>query len=131
MNKSLSKIAVLSVNPKDTQDLANIIDEGPYVSAIFPDLNELQTGLHTEAHRAAILDLDSFPLDNRTIRRLTLEFPSVCFFCTSRHFHPELKDAICYHLFACLRKPVDPDELLYWLKSIAAQTDDNHSKRPP
>jgi hypothetical protein len=124
MNQSHSKIAVLSVNPKDTQDLCSIIEDGPYLPSIYSDLSELKTGLCTEAHMAAILDLDSVSIDNRTIRRLTLEFPSVCFFSTSRHFHPELKDAICYHLFACLRKPVDPDELLYWLKSIATQADD-------
>jgi hypothetical protein len=33
-------------------------------------------------------------------------------------YNPELKEAICCHLFACLKKPVDSDELLYWLKSI-------------
>ena len=41
------------------------------------------------------------------------------FLCTSKdRFHPELKDAICYHIYACLNKPVDPDEMVFWIKSI-------------
>ena len=41
------------------------------------------------------------------------------FFCLSKHpFHPELQDAICYHIYACLNRPVDPDELFYFLRSI-------------
>jgi hypothetical protein len=128
MKASHSKIAVLSVDPEDAQDLSRIIEDGPYVTAVYPHLAELKTGL-TEPHMAAILDLDSVTLDNRTIRRLTLEFPSVCFFCTSHQFHPELKDAICYHLFACLRKPVDPDELHYFLECI--RSNENDSRRPP
>jgi hypothetical protein len=65
------------------------------------------------------LDIDTVPVNNRTIRDLALKNPSVRFLCTSKdRFHPELKDAICYHIYACLNKPIDPDELLFWLKSI-------------
>jgi hypothetical protein len=39
-------------------------------------------------------------------------------------FHPELKDAICYHIYACINRPIDPDELFYWLKSIDDDDDD-------
>jgi len=28
------------------------------------------------------------------------------------------KDAICYHIYSCINKSVDPDELFYWLKCI-------------
>lgn len=58
------------------------------------------------------------PLD-RTIGDLTLLFPSTCFLCKSKEkFHPDFKDGISYHLFACLHKPVDPDEPRYFLKFI-------------
>lgn len=129
MKKSHWKIAVLSVNPTDAQDLCGIIEDGPYLTTIYPDLTELETGLRTESHMAAILDLNSVSVDNRTIRRLAREFPTVRFFCTSHHFHPELKDAISYHLFACLRKPVDPDELHYFLECIRSSEGD--SRGPP
>ena len=75
--------------------------------------------IQSEDYIAVIIDIDSIPVDNRTIRNLTLKYPGVRFLCTSKDkFHPELKDAICYHIYACLNKPVDPDELLFWIKSI-------------
>ncbi len=65
------------------------------------------------------MDIDSIQIDNRMIRDLTIKYPDILFLCTSKdRFHPELKDAICYHIFACLNKPVDPDELFYLLKDI-------------
>ncbi|MCK5196674.1 MAG: hypothetical protein KAQ71_22875, partial [Desulfobulbaceae bacterium] len=68
---------------------------------------------------AIIIDIDSVAVDNRVIRELTVSYPEIYFLCTSKdRFHPELKDAICYHIYACLTKPVDPDELVYWLRSI-------------
>ena len=49
----------------------------------------------------------------------TLEFPGAPVLCVSQDkFHPELKDAICYHIYACLNKPIDTEELLYWLQCI-------------
>ena len=76
---------------------------------------------------AVMVDLDSLELSNRTVRQMTLEFPHAGFLCTSwKPFHPELQDAICHHMYACVLKPIDPDELLFWLKSIAAQADGGH-----
>jgi len=81
-----------------------------------PNLEEL---LQKYACIAVILDIDTVSVDNRIIRKLTIKNPGVYFLCLSEHpFHPELKDAISYHLYACLIKPVDPDELIYWLRSI-------------
>ena len=124
------KVAVLSADPKDVEDLRHIIEDGPYRLSVYPDVVQLKAGLKMEAYIAAILDVDSVSLDNRTIRLLTLDNPGVCFFCTSRdRFHPNLKDAICYHLFACLQKPVDPDELHYFLKCI--RDNEMDSRGPP
>ena len=68
---------------------------------------------------AVIIDIDSVPVDNRTIRNLTVQNPEIYFFCLSeRRFHPELEDAICYHIYACINKPIDPDELFFWIDSI-------------
>jgi hypothetical protein len=39
---------------------------------------------------------------------------------SSRRFHPELEESMRTHISACLSKPVDEGELLYWLKSICA-----------
>jgi DNA-binding NtrC family response regulator len=69
--------------------------------------------------QAIFWDIDTVTADNRIIRDLTIKFPGVYFFCLSKHpFHPELQDAICYHIYACINRPVDSDELFFWLRSI-------------
>ncbi len=69
--------------------------------------------------RAVILDLDTVPVDNRSFRDLKKANPGLSVLAVSgRLFHPELKEAITSYIYACLCKPVDPDELVYWVKSI-------------
>ncbi len=81
---------------------------------------------------AVVLDIDSLDIDNRTIRSLTLAYPDVCFLCTSNErFHPELKEALCYHIFACINKPIDPDEMVYWIRCIQDNQTDSRDPPPP
>lgn len=71
-----------------------------------------------------IMDLDTIPIGNRIIRELTVKYPGVYFlWLSSDRFHPHLKEALCYHIYACINKPVDPDELLYWVRSICEEKD--------
>ena len=87
----------------------------------------LEKSLAAGEYLAVILDIDTVAVDNRTIRELTIKYPGLIFFALSAYrFHPELKDAICYHIFACINKPVDPDELFYWLRCI--YVDDSDAK---
>jgi hypothetical protein len=116
-------VCILGSDNKEAAEIRRIVlnHAYPYRTETYTTVPALKSGLAAVSCMAAILDLDSVPLDNRAIRNLTLAFPSVCFLCASRdRFHPELKDAICYHLFACLTKPIDPDELHYFLKCIRA-----------
>lgn len=122
-------VAILGANDPDSKDICRMIAEGHFQAIVCEDLNELETIL-AGCCMAAILDIDSVPLDNRTIRSLTLAYPGTCFFCSSRErFHPDLQDAICYHLFASLHKPVDPDELQYFLNCILEEG--SESRGPP
>ena len=121
-------VAILGAVGLDSAALCKMIEKRKLRSKICSDLAELKNIL-SDRCLAAILDIDKVPLDNRTIRELTLAHPDTCFFCTSKErFHPDLKDAICYHLFACLHKPVNPDELDYFLKCIL---DENAESRGP
>ena len=112
-------ILVLDSNAQGSQELCDILKSQHYPTATTQSLSELESCIEEENHIAVIIDIDSVPVDNRSIRNLALKHPGVRFLCTSKDkFHPELKDAICYHIYACINKPVDPDELLYWIKSI-------------
>jgi len=93
-------------------------------------MENLDKGLKNTFCNCVILDLDSVCINNRAVRELTIEYPHVYFLCMSKdRFHPELKDAICYHIFACLTKPLDYDELLYWLRCIENESDSNPPKK--
>ncbi|MBW2409222.1 MAG: hypothetical protein JRF72_05450 [Deltaproteobacteria bacterium] len=112
-------IVVLDENKESGEELIQILKSRQYPVAIIQSFSRLEDLILSEDYIAVIIDIDSVPVDNRMIRHLAITYPGVRFLCTSvDRFHPELKDAICYHIYACLNKPVDPDELLYWIKSI-------------
>lgn len=112
-------IAVLDADQKECRRLCNLLEKNQYPTIPMHSIQYLETTLKQINCLAVFLDIDTIPVDNRTIRDLTNRFPAVYFFCLSeRPFHPELHDAICYHIFACINKPVDPDELSFWIKSI-------------
>lgn len=119
-------VTILGADIQDARAICHIIEEGPYRTSICANLAEFRSMLAAPC-LAAILDVDSVSLDDRTIRSLTLAFPATRFLCTSRgRFHPELQESIRHHLFACLNKPVDPEELHYFLRCIR----DNETQPP-
>jgi len=68
----------------------------------------------------ALIDLELCDVDNRFFRSLKATKPDTSIFVlSSRPFHPELKDAMANHICACFRKPVDSEELLFWLKAVS------------
>jgi DNA-binding NtrC family response regulator len=113
------KIAVLAADPDSMKELSSILNCENYAPTEVYALSSLEALFDSGHYLAAVIDIDSVQIDNRAIRKMALKYPGVRFLCTSRdRFHPELKDAICYHIYACLNKPVDPDELLFWIKCI-------------
>jgi len=82
-------------------------------------LQDLEENILQGGFRVAILDFDGLSVDNRFFRDLKIKNPSVVFIAlSSRPFHPELKESLCTHIYACIHKPHDPMELYYWLKTI-------------
>lgn len=112
-------IVILDADKDSSKNLFQILSSRHYQIDRIQALSALEDLIGSNRYLAVVVDIDSVPVDNRMIRNLTLKYPDVRFLCTSKdRFHPELKDAICYHIYACLNKPVDPDELLYWIKCI-------------
>jgi len=113
------KILVLNADITSCQELVELLEGRQYATTSIHDLSDLEGHLEKGGNLTVILDIDSVPVDNRVIRELTIKYPEVHFLCTSKdRFHPDLKDAICYHIYACLAKPVDPDEIFFLLRSI-------------
>jgi hypothetical protein len=91
------KVLVLDADETGSQDLVELLAGRQYPTSSIHILSDLEEHLG----------------------KLTIKYPEVHFLCTSKdRFHPNLKDAICYHIYACLTKPVDPDEIFYLLRSI-------------
>lgn len=113
------KIIILDADQESSEEVSSILSTKSYPLAHSCGLPLLDDELASGQYVAVVLDIDTIQIDNRKIRELAIKYPAVRFLCTSKdRFHPELRDAICYHIYACLNKPVDPDELLFWIKSI-------------
>lgn len=127
---SRREVFILSTDDLETEELRSILSESRLGATVFQSVDALEAGLGCAGCLAVILDVDSVALSNRVIRMLKENFPAVSIFCTSRRrFHPELQDALSHHISACLSKPVDPDELHFWLKSI--REDEVDARSPP
>jgi len=82
-------------------------------------LVQLQESIHEGSVDVVILDMDTLPVDNRFFRELKKTCPALSILVLSdKTFHPELQESISSHIHACLLKPVDPEELGFWLRSI-------------
>jgi len=117
--QSKKTIVVLDADKKQCRQLCELLTNDQYKATPLYSFHNLAKTIEKSGCQAILWDIDTVPADNRTVRDLTIQFPGAYFFCLSKNrFHPELKDAICYHIYACLNRPIDPDELFYWLRSI-------------
>ena len=119
MMTSNKVVFVVNADTEDSSGISRLIGEAGYRAQTVASPAELKDMLKDRACTAVIMDIDSVAVDNRTIRELASAFPAIPFLCLSKErFHPELKDSIRDHIYACLTKPIDPDELNYWLRCI-------------
>ncbi len=117
-------ILLMDADPLGSAGLLALLSGQDYKGQRVGSLAELRHTLAEGKFMAVFMDIDSVAVDNRAIRELSADFPVTPFLCISRErVHPELKDAISNHIYACLTKPVDMDELFYWLKCIRADDD--------
>lgn len=119
------EIAIVHPIEKHGRRLGEILARTHYRIKVFVNLEELQTYLHTGPCRAVIIDMDELPVDKQFFRNLKRLQPALIILTmSSRSFHPELEEAMSRHIYACMNKPVDQEEMIYLLKGInnAAQT---------
>ena len=112
-------ILVLNTDKREFEESSALLASRSYAGQQAGSACDLKAKLQTSSFMAVLMDIDSTPVDNRTIRDLASEFLRVPFLCMSKDsFHPDLQDAITRHIYACLNKPIDSEELFYWLKCI-------------
>lgn len=112
-------IIVVDGDRAESEELCAALERENYHSIAQHLLMNLEKRIQETACRVVVLDLDTLPVDDRFILRLRKRNPSLPIIGLSRNpFHPDLKEAMSCHICACLRKPPDLDELIYWLRSL-------------
>ncbi len=113
------EIMVLDSDAKQCRWLCAILQEHHYQVTRLRSLNRLEKHIKENTCQVIILDLDSLPVDKSLFRKIKRIQPKMWIIGLSElPFHPELEEAMSSHISACLSKPVDEEELLYWLKSL-------------
>lgn len=113
------EVVVLDADAANCQDLCSLVEEIDCRAYAQNSLPGMEAQLRKNKCMVVLIDIDSVPVNDRTIREITLKHPGVHFLCMSvERFHPELKEALGYHIYACINKPIDPGEVHYWLRSI-------------
>jgi DNA-binding NtrC family response regulator len=112
-------VVVVNANVEQCQELCAVLEQEHFRTTALHSLMALEGEVKEGSCRVVILDLDSLPVDNFLFRSLKRNNPGIHIVgLSSRPFHPELEEAMSRHISSCLSKPVDVEELVYWIRSI-------------
>lgn len=112
---------VLLIEGEEGQDrsLCALVQQNGYEVLRLPPSARMEQAALAGRYQVVIIDLDLVPWGNLELRELKRANPGADLLAvSSRPFHPELTEAMQKHIDVCLGKPVDPEELGYWLRSF-------------
>ena len=110
---------VVDADEAACKELCASLDKEHFRTTALHSLVNLEEEVKGGVCRVVILDLDSLRVDNRLFREMKRKNPGVHIVgLSNRSFHPELEEAMSRHISSCLTKPVDIEELVYWIRSI-------------
>lgn len=113
-------VIVVDSDRQHGKKLCGLLCQQDYTAKLFHSLEDLEAGLEKSPGVVVILDLDTVRADNLFFRALKKKHPRMHMLgISSRAYHPGLEEVIGSHLYACLVKPLDMEELSFWLKSIS------------
>ena len=114
-----TEIAIADADKKACRSLSRDLEDRQYQTTSINSLKGLEKFLQKNRCLAIIIDLDTLPVDKQYFRNLKRLHPMTQIIGISEHsFHPKLEEAISQHIFACVTSPVDPEEIIFLLKSI-------------
>ncbi len=113
-------VAVADADEHQCREFCARLQQLDYPATPLYSLLDLEAYLQSHPDGIVILDMDSLAADNRFFRELKRRAPGIHLLAlSSRSYHPGLEEAMGSHIDACLAKPLDPEELRYWLRSIS------------
>jgi DNA-binding NtrC family response regulator len=112
-------ILVVDADKNQSKNLCALLKQENHNVVELHSLLGLKKIIQDISCRVVILDMDSLPVDDRFIKELRRQNPGLpVMVLSSRSFHPELEQVMSKHICACIRKPPDPEELLYCIRSF-------------
>jgi DNA-binding NtrC family response regulator len=113
-------VAVVDTEEPQCRELCALLEEAGIQAVALVALEGLRQRLKKEQVGVLIVDLDTLPVDNNFFKSLKKQNPRLHILClSSLTYHPGLKEAMGSYIYASLAKPLNTEELLYWLKAIA------------
>lgn len=110
---------MLDADQKQGNNLCRLLTDHQYETTPLSSLKALDDYLEQSECRALIMNLDNVAVSNKALRELKRKKPLINIIAVSeRQFHPELEEALREYISVCLAKPIDTDELMYWLKTV-------------
>lgn len=123
-----SEVMVLDADRIRCREVCALLRRLDYRATPLHTLADLERRLPGLQAGVVLLDLDTVPVDNHFFRDLKKRHRGICILgVSSLPYHPGLEEAMGSHIYACLAKPLDPEELGYWLRSIR----ENSWESPP
>lgn len=113
-------MVVVESDAHNCREVCALLEQANVSATPLHSLEGLLEHLKREPVRTLILDLDTLEVDNNFFRKLKKQIPDLHILClSSRKHHPGLEEAMGSYIYASLAKPLNPEELFFWLKSIA------------
>lgn len=113
-------VAVVDADKQNCRELCALLEQANVPVAPLYSLEDLSEHLKKEPVGVLIIDLDTLPVNNNFFRSLKKQYSNLHILClSSRTYHPGLEEAMGSHICASLAKPLNSEELFYWLKAIS------------
>jgi DNA-binding NtrC family response regulator len=113
-------VAVVDADEQQCRKSCAMLELLDYPATPLHSRLDLEAYLMRQPDGIVILDMDTVAADNRFFRELKRQVPGLYILpLSSRPYHPGLEESMGSHIYACLSKPLDPEEFRYWMKSIA------------
>lgn len=113
------EVMVIDADPASCREVCAWLGQREFRATPLHSLADLEKHLAQQPSGVVILDLDTVPVDNHFFRDLKKRHRGLCILgVSSLPYHPGLAEAMASYIYACLTKPLDMEELGYWLRII-------------
>jgi DNA-binding NtrC family response regulator len=114
------EVIVVAGNRQDGQKFCEQLTNLNYIATQIHHPEDLEGVIQKCPNIAVFFDLDTVRPEKQFFRSLKKRHPRLHILgVSSQAYHPGLEEVIGSHLYACLMKPLDMEELSFWLKTIS------------